>query len=281
MKRSTKIFGPVRQSRSIADAINGGFTVQLRKSLILISALIGGFLIVRPASAGVTFSSPNTLNTTAVFDSTGTYVLQARASDGVRFSTKTVTIVVNTTVVPPSLAIAPASAIAGNAVDVTVNFTNGVNAQNVSGLQFDLTLPSGVSSNTVIVGAAAQAAGKSVSANMVGSALRVIIFGLNSDPMGSGAMAVINLRLAANLTINRSLALSGIVGTDPAGVNVPMTFSNGSIVVTANAAPTLSISASATSITLPAQNSVDLTGTATDDGAPNPPGALSYSWSVL
>lgn len=258
--------------------------MRLDKNLALISALIGGFLIVsevRPAAAAVTFANPNSLNTTAVFDSTGTYVLQARVSDGVKFSTKTITIVVNTTVVQPSLAIAPASAIAGNAVDVTVNFANGVNAQSVSGLQFDLTLPTGVSSNTVVVGAAAQAAGKSVSANMIGSALRVLIFGLNSDPIGPGAMAVINLRLAANLTSNRSLVLSGIVGTDPAGANVAMTFTNGSIVVTANATPTLSISASATSITLPAQNSVDLTGTASDDGAPNPPGALTSTWSVL
>src|SRR5207249_3965515 len=45
-----------------------------------------------------------------------------------------------------------------------------------------------------------------------------------------------------------------------------------------NQAPTVSAGSDQT-ITLPA--SASLTGTATDDGLPNPPGALSYSWTQV
>ena len=47
-----------------------------------------------------------------------------------------------------------------------------------------------------------------------------------------------------------------------------------------NTMPTVAVSASATILALPAQDSTVVTCTATDDGEPDPPGALTYAWTA-
>ena len=74
------------------------------------------------------------------------------------------------------------------------------------------------------------------------------------------------------------ITISGVVGSDGGGINVPTTGTGGSLALTANQAPVVTIGANQT-ITLPANAA--LTATATDDGSPNPPGMLTYSWSEL
>lgn len=235
----------------------------------------------RVSSPGnVTFSSPNGLNTTAIFDSTGTFVLQLASFDGAKTSTKTVTVIVTAPPPPvlPRVCVGNGSAIAGNGVDVGLAFSTGTLA--VAGMQFDLALPAGVSSNTITAGLATLNAGKSIQANLVGSALRVIIFGLNQTAIDSGFLGTVNLRLAASLSSGAlPLTLSGVIGTDAAGIGVAMTNCNATLTVTANQAPALTVAPSTQTIVLPAIATI--TGSSTDDGAPNPPNALTFTWSVL
>jgi hypothetical protein len=245
----------------------------------LLLPLISSLAIGAISSPGkVTFSNPNALNTSAIFDSTGTFVLQLTASDGVKSSTATVTIIVNSPVIMPKLSVGSGSAIAGNSVTIPISIATGTTG--ASGLQFDLILPAGVSTGPVVAGAASTAAGKSVSSNVVGNALKVIIFGLNQTSISAGQVAMVTLVVDANLTTgNLVLALANVSATDLNGTSIPLATSGGGILsVTANKAPVLTIGGNQT-ILLPA--SASLTATATDDGAPNPPGALTITWTVL
>lgn len=226
----------------------------------------------------VIFSSPNSPTTTAIFPSSGTWVLQDCVSDGVLSQCAQTTVTVNASISMPNLAVGSSAAIAGNSLAIPISFNTGTAA--VAGLQFDLPLPAGVTSGTVLAGAAATAAGKGVQANMVGTALRVIVFGVNQNVMGSGQVAIVTLQLSAGVPAGAlALPLTNVSATDINGANVPMAASvSGSITVTANKAPVVTLGANQT-ITLPA--SATLTATATDDGAPNPPGALTHAWSTL
>lgn len=234
----------------------------------------------RVSSPGnVTFSNPTGLTTTAVFDSTGTFVIQFASTDNVLTSTKTVTVTV-TAPAPPAVAnigVGVASAISGCGIDVAVVLSTG--ALDVSSLQFDIMLPAGVTFNTATAGPAAIAAGKSVSPNPIAGGVRILVFGVNQTSFGPGQVVLVNLRLDVALTTGiRSLPIAGIVGSDALGASVSMTGTNGSVNVTANKTPVVSIGPNQT-ILLPATAS--LTATATDDGAPNPPSSLTNGWSVL
>lgn len=250
-------------------------------------ALFVGFLLIAFASplaiarispsGNVTFGSPNSPNTTAVFDSTGTFVLQLSVTDGSKITNTTVTVTVNSAAIMPRICMGSGNVIAGNSVDVALAYSTGTTG--VSSLQFDLALPAGVSSNTATAGPVITNAGKGIQTNVIGNLLRVLVTGLNQTPMSSGLFATLNLKTAPGLLSGPlPLTLSNVVGSDPAGINVPMTNCNGTLTVTANQSPAVTIGANQT-ITLPAPAA--LTANASDDGAPNPPGALTYSWSVL
>lgn len=250
--------------------------------LILSMAVIGGSpqADARLSSPGnVTFTNPNALNTAAIFDSTGTYILQFTASDGVRSTNAMVTVTVNTSVIMPKLSVGNDADIAGNTVDIPITLSTGTTG--VGGVQFDLALPLGVSSNTVTAGISAINAGKSVQANVVGTALRIIVFGLNQSVMASGQVAVVNLQIGAGMVSGTlPLTLSNVSASDINGLSVPMAASgSGVLTVTANKAPTVTIVGGNQTILLP--GTATLTATATDDGAPTPPGGMNFSWSVL
>lgn len=256
----------------------------LWKKLFLITAMtVGGLLVggdearARISSPGnVTFSNPTGLTTTAVFDSSGTYVLQYAASDSVRTSTKTVTVTVNP-ILLSKVCVGATSGIAGNAVDLVVVL--GTATVGLVGVQFDMTLPAGIVANTATPGPILTAAGKNLTTSMVGNVLKVLAFGINQTAIDSGLFATVNFQLAATLPSGPlPIVLANVVGSDAAGISVPMSSCNGTITVAANAAPVVGIGGSQT-ITLPA--TATLTATMTDDGAPNPPGALVGAWSVL
>jgi hypothetical protein len=231
---------------------------------------------------GVTFSNPTILNPTVVFASSGTAVLQISVFDGAKTTTATVTITVLPASVPPELTVGTGGTLAGTPTTFPVSLTVGTVP--LAALQFDLTLPPLVTTNTVAAnvtaGAAATAAGKTVTGNAVSATdYRVIVAGLNQNTIGAGVVANMNFQLDPSLpTGSLAVGITGVTGSDAGGNNVPMISLGGNINVTANAAPTVSAGPPQT-ITLPAQ--ATLAGTASDDGAPNPPGALTYLWSVL
>jgi len=227
----------------------------------------------------VTFSNPAALSTTATFSSSGTFVLQLCASDSTKTTCLPTTVTVLAANIAPNVSIGAANGvIAGNGWGILVSLAAGT--VGVSAVQFDMVLPAGISTPTVVAGAAATAAGKTATGNLLaGNVYRVILAGLNTTNIGSGVIANVNVRTDPTLLSGiYPITISGISGSDGSGVGVPMTGTSGSLTVAANQAPALTIGANQT-ITLPV--SATLIGTATDDGAPNPPGAMTYNWTVL
>lgn len=66
--------------------------------------------------------------------------------------------------------------------------------------------------------------------------------------------------------------------TDRGGLFAEQSFTVTVAAATANRAPQVTASANPAAVTLPT-NSVTLDGTVTDDGLPNPPGAVTVTWS--
>lgn len=240
-----------------------------------------GLAVLMSASCRVwsapTFSDPTSPTPTVTFDAPGVYVLEAAVSDGALTTTRTTTITVNPPITLGSLSAGNTSGIAGT--NVTVPVTHSAGSTGVAGLQFDIPIPTGVSYVSVDAGQASIDAGKSVQGNVTSGNLRVIIFGLNQTTIGSGELARVNFHLDAALTTSVvPVQLTAVVATDASGNAVTFNpATDGSINVTANQAPVVTISADQT-ITLP--DTANVSVTATDDGAPNPPGAISYQWSV-
>ena len=248
-----------------------------KKMKKLLSSVVAVMLLASCRVWGApTFSDPTSPNPTVTFDAPGTYVLQAVVSDGALSTTRTTTITVNPPITLGSLTAGAASGIAGT--NVTVPVTHSAGSAGIAGVQFDIPLPTGVAYVSVDAGQAALDAGKSVQGNVTSGNLRVIVFGVNQTIIGSGELARVNFHLDAALpTSVVPVQLTAVVATDAGGNNVSFdTSTDGSINVTANQAPVVTISPDQT-ITLP--DTADVSVTATDDGAPDP-GILTYQWSV-
>jgi uncharacterized repeat protein (TIGR01451 family) len=143
--------------------------------------------------------------------------------------------------VNPVLTAGTVSGLPGASVDLSIQFSAGT--RGVSALQFDLSLPPGVTYVSATSGAAAAAAGKSVSANPITAAqLRVLVFGLNQTAIPAGELAIIRLQIAANAAPGTwPLTLTGVVMADPNGLEVPADQVTGSFTIRpTNLAPVIS-----------------------------------------
>src|SRR5258706_10260694 len=76
--------------------------------------------------------------------------------------------------VTPSVTVGTASGPAGTAVNIPITFDPGVSA--VAGVQFNLTLPSGVSTGPVTAGAGGATAGKRGGGNLYGTTWTFFFF---------------------------------------------------------------------------------------------------------
>ena len=142
----------------------------------------------------------------------------------------------------PAVSVGSVTGSAGAAVDLAVAFTAGSTA--VSTLQFDLTFPSALSYVSVTTGSAATAAGKSASGSIIAGGVRVLVFGLNQNAIGSGSIATVRLNIAGGTTPGAlTVGITGLVASDPAGTGVTTNGSGGAVTVSAPAdttAPTIS-----------------------------------------
>jgi chitodextrinase len=131
----------------------------------------------------------------------------------------------------PSLVVGSVTGAPGASVDLQVSFTAGATA--VSGLQFDLSLPAGVSYVSVTTGSAATAAGKNAQASAVSGGVRVLVFGLNQTPIALGPLAVIRLSITTGTAAGTwPVGITNIVASDPGGTAVLSNGTNGSVIVT-------------------------------------------------
>lgn len=131
-----------------------------------------------------------------------------------------------------TLTVGTGSGVAGTSVDLAVNFVAG--GASVSTMQFDLTLPSGFSLGGITTGSAAVAAGKNANDSAIPGGVRVLIFGLNQNAIGSGPVVVVSLNIAADSPLGTlPVGITGIVASDPLGYSVATSGSGGSVSVTA------------------------------------------------
>jgi len=126
----------------------------------------------------------------------------------------------------------------------TLNLSIALQAQGaqVAGVQFDLVYDNTALTVAVGTGAAASAAGKSVSTNSLPTGIRVLIVGLNQTVMADGNVADLTISVAANATSgSHPLTISGASGTDPSGQAISVSASPGAVVVSGDS-PGLAVS---------------------------------------
>lgn len=192
----------------------------------------------------VTFSSPNSEQTTATFSSAGTYVLKLSASDGELTGEDTITVTVNP---------APAQ-----------NQAPIVNA----GANQSITLPT----NTVSL------LGQVTDDGLPNPPAQTTVLWSKKDGNGTVTFSSPN-SLATTVTFSNSGTYTLTLTSSDSELQ-----SSDDVVITVNPqaqtnmAPTVNAGQDQ-SVTL--TNTVTLTATATDDGLPNPPGQLTYSWSKV
>jgi len=233
-------------------------------------------VVCRYSVAAVSFSNPKSASTLATFSSSGTYVISCTVSDGALNTKSSITIQV-TNPIPAVLGMDSPVGIGGNTIPTNVTLTTGT--VGISSFQFNLALPTGVtvSTTSITTGSAAAAAGKSAAAAVNSGVLTVVVAGINQNVIPSGPVVVIPLSLGTSMVTGTSpLVLSGLVASDPNAISAPMNGQNGTLSVTANAAPAVTLSGPS-SVVMPSTASLSVT--ASDDGAPNPPGLLNYQWT--
>lgn len=150
-------------------------------------------------------------------------------------------IIISALVILASCRATAGTTVAGNPVTLPVTLSTGTNA--IAALQFDLVLPVGVSTQTVVAGSSVTSAQKQIATSMIGGNLRVLISGSNQNAIPNGPVALITLQLAANLpTTTFQMTLINVVASDPAGISVPLGSTvPGVLSVTANVLPVLSV----------------------------------------
>ena len=132
------------------------------------------------------------------------------------------------------LSVANQSVTVPNSAVVPINFDP--QGDSVAGLQFDFPIPPGTTFQSASIGAAATAAQKSLSSNVIGSSVRVLVFGLNQTTIAAGVIADINLGTTAPGT--EPFALNNASASDPTGTAVPITTQAGTLILTGGTMPT-------------------------------------------
>jgi hypothetical protein len=108
------------------------------------------------------------------------------------------------------------SAVPGNTVTIPITFS--MSTPTVTGMEFSLTLPAGITTVSVAAGPTAIAAGKIITSTVNGSVWNFIVYGSNSHVIGSGDIAFLTLRLSPGLSPGaRGLSVSNLLFADATG----------------------------------------------------------------
>ena len=197
----------------------------------------------------VAFSSPSTLATQATFGAAGVYVLRLTASDGALSASSDVQI----TVAAAPIGNTAPLVVAGPAQTVTITPPATSALVTLAGSASDDGLPNPPGALTLLW-TKVSGPGTAVFANAAAAATQVTLGGTGVYVLrltaSDGALSS-----SANVTITVNLGGGGGGGNQPPTVNAGVN----------------------QSITLP--STALLVGTASDDGLPNPPGALTLTWS--
>ena len=94
----------------------------------------------------------------------------------------------------PTLTVGSSSGTAGTTVTLPITFDP--TTASVAGMQFNLTLPAGLSTGTVTAGSILTAAAKSVSTNFNAGTWTFIVFGLNQNAIAAGSLLTAQVTIA-------------------------------------------------------------------------------------
>jgi hypothetical protein len=119
----------------------------------------------------------------------------------------------------PSLAGGTVNGTAGNLVSLPIIFNRGTAA--ISGIQFNLTLPAGLTAGSITPGDVLSSAGKTANGNVKGNVWTIIVFGLDQKTLDKGTLLTAQVRIAPG-TADGALKIpfSGVVYTDPLGKTI-------------------------------------------------------------
>ncbi|MEK7232864.1 MAG: cohesin domain-containing protein, partial [Elusimicrobiota bacterium] len=129
----------------------------------------------------------------------------------------------------PSLTVGSVSGQAGATVTLPITFDPGTSS--VASMQFNITVPAGLSTGPITLGPVLNTAVKSVSANLTGGTWTFIIFGFNQTTIASGSLLTAELKISATATGTLSLPVSGVVYSDPNGTSITGTGTGGTLTV--------------------------------------------------
>jgi len=205
-----------------------------------------------------------------VYATAGAYTAKLTVTNnGGLFGNQSQAITVQAGPLSAHLSIGTFSTSPGGLAQIPVQFTNGSAA--IAGLQFDLALPVGISSDiSAAAGPAATAAVKLVYSALNGSTFRVIVAGLNSTTISDGDVVDLTVHLTASASGILPLHLSNLAATSPAGDAVLLTGADGSITV--SAAGALSAPSLQVAEVLPVNGSLTVTYSASS--------AVTFQWTI-
>jgi len=119
---------------------------------------------------------------------------------------------------------------AGSNVVVPVAFIKSSTA--IASAQVDLVIPASFTVVGVTAGPAAIAAGKSVQFGLINGSVRILVFGLNQTPIGTGTVANVTFRsIPAAPKLTYTLPLIGAVGATPEGNDALMLQTSGAVIL--------------------------------------------------
>ena len=121
-------------------------------------------------------------------------------------------------VAAPSLKGGSATGQAG--MPVTVPFELNPAGAAISSIQFDLVLPPSIRMKSITGSSILATAGKTVRSYMVGDALRLVVFGINQNPIPAGSMLTAQLMVAPDASGTYSLPITQVLYVDPDGQRV-------------------------------------------------------------
>jgi hypothetical protein len=173
-----------------------------------------------------------------------------------------------------SVSVGTVSGGAGSAVDLSVSLSPG--ASSVSTLQFDLTFPASLSYVSTATGSASSSAGKSAAGSAIAGGARIVVFGYNQTPIGSGQLAAIRLNIASGTIPGvMPVTITGLVASDPSGNAVTLLGINGTVTVIDIMPPTVVITTPTSNATYSTSSSpISIGGTASDNV-----GVAQITWS--
>jgi hypothetical protein len=99
-----------------------------------------------------------------------------------------------------------------------------------SAIQADFVLPPSMTFISATLGPIPAGEGKSIQTSVVGTAVRVIVFGLNQTVITDGLDFTLNLKTTVKGTF--PILLQNPVGSDPSGLTLPLCITSGIVTVT-------------------------------------------------